>query len=311
MIRYCDVEGCEKRHYGRGFCAVHYQRFRKHGDPMGSAYAPKPACSVDGCEVISYKKGMCNPHYIRNRRHGDPHAMKYQRKPSPDATCTADQCKRPWLARGLCKLHYDRKYGKPHGEPQVRKPCAVDKCDGMSKAYGYCDKHARRLKLYGDPLGTPPEYVPYACGVDGCTAPSYALDLCGSHYWIQTKYGDPLAVPQRNKKKHAERPPMQCVTCGEWFNPGTSHLRKYCSRACRPKRKTNTYAGRETVLRMASRDGWACMLCGGEIDSSYYHPHPLSGSVDHILPTSKGGTDEPDNTQLAHLRCNISKGNRV
>ena len=34
-------------------------------------------------------------------------------------------------------------------------------------------------------------------------------------------------------------------------------------------------------------------------------------SIDHIRPLSKGGTHTWDNVQLAHLKCNIKKGNRV
>lgn len=310
MKRNCEIEGCDRIHFGLGYCSAHYRRFRLYGDPLGSAYQPKPICSVDGCETTSYKKGMCNPHYIRKRRHGDANVVKYDRKPE-DGLCTEPGCEREWLSKGFCKLHYDRKFGKPRSAPKVRKPCGVDGCDGMSKAYGYCDKHSRRLKLYGDPLGTPPERTPYACEIDECTDPTYALDLCRSHYWIASKYGDPRAVPRRSKKKHPVRPDIECATCGVTFSPGTSHLTKYCSRACRPYRRVSTYGGRELVLRIAHRDGWECRLCGVEIDSSYYHPHALSPTVDHIIPVSRGGTDELSNLQVAHFRCNIRKGNRA
>jgi hypothetical protein len=30
----CIIEGCEKRAIGRGWCAAHYQRWRKNGDPL-------------------------------------------------------------------------------------------------------------------------------------------------------------------------------------------------------------------------------------------------------------------------------------
>ncbi|MEL7043064.1 MAG: HNH endonuclease [Pseudomonadota bacterium] len=33
-------------------------------------------------------------------------------------------------------------------------------------------------------------------------------------------------------------------------------------------------------------------------------------TIDHILPVSKGGTDDPGNLQLAHAQCNKVKGNR-
>lgn len=32
--RQCDVEECDRLHYGRGYCKLHYSRWRKWGDPM-------------------------------------------------------------------------------------------------------------------------------------------------------------------------------------------------------------------------------------------------------------------------------------
>jgi hypothetical protein len=33
-VEICTVENCGVRHYGRGFCNRHYQRWRTHGDPL-------------------------------------------------------------------------------------------------------------------------------------------------------------------------------------------------------------------------------------------------------------------------------------
>lgn len=33
-MKQCDIEGCERKHYGRGWCERHYRRWRKHGDPL-------------------------------------------------------------------------------------------------------------------------------------------------------------------------------------------------------------------------------------------------------------------------------------
>lgn len=59
------------------------------------------------------------------------------------------------------------------------------------------------------------------------------------------------------------------------------------------------------------RDGSGCALCGEAIDLSLVYPDPFSRSVDHILPLSRGGAHELQNCQLAHLRCNQSKGARI
>jgi 5-methylcytosine-specific restriction endonuclease McrA len=37
----------------------------------------------------------------------------------------------------------------------------------------------------------------------------------------------------------------------------------------------------------------------------------MGASLDHVVPISKGGTDEPENLKLAHFICNVRKGNKV
>jgi 5-methylcytosine-specific restriction endonuclease McrA len=61
---------------------------------------------------------------------------------------------------------------------------------------------------------------------------------------------------------------------------------------------------------VAERDRWRCGLCGKRVRADKVWPHPLSPSLDHIVPLSRGGTHEPVNVQLAHLVCNTAKGNR-
>jgi 5-methylcytosine-specific restriction endonuclease McrA len=52
--------------------------------------------------------------------------------------------------------------------------------------------------------------------------------------------------------------------------------------------------------RILIRDGYLCQYCGND-----------ATTVDHVIPISKGGTDEPDNLLAACTRCNYSKGNRM
>lgn len=54
-----------------------------------------------------------------------------------------------------------------------------------------------------------------------------------------------------------------------------------------------------------------CMLCGQPIDRGVKFPHPLSGTVDHILPVAKGGRSTMDNLQVAHLICNRMKSDKI
>jgi DNA-binding transcriptional regulator YiaG len=54
------------------------------------------------------------------------------------------------------------------------------------------------------------------------------------------------------------------------------------------------------------RGGRRCGICGKDLELFGLH-------VDHVIPLSAGGLDSPENLQVSHARCNISKGgqNRI
>lgn len=55
-----------------------------------------------------------------------------------------------------------------------------------------------------------------------------------------------------------------------------------------------------------------CALCGKPVDFSLKSPHPLSATVDHIIPVAKGGhPSDIDNLQLAHRCCNRAKSDKL
>jgi hypothetical protein len=64
-------------------------------------------------------------------------------------------------------------------------------------------------------------------------------------------------------------------------------------------------------LMIYVRDSWLCQMpdClhpdGRAIDPAVLWPAPWSVSTDHVLPRSRGGTNQEANKRAAHLRCNI------
>lgn len=55
-----------------------------------------------------------------------------------------------------------------------------------------------------------------------------------------------------------------------------------------------------------------CGICGKRVDFSLKFPDPMSPTIDHIIPVSKGGhPSDIDNLQLAHLICNRMKSDKL
>lgn len=64
-IRKCSVEGCGKKHLAKGYCDLHYDRFRKYGDPLKITrnIFNNGVCSVKGCDGKYRAKNYCGKHY--------------------------------------------------------------------------------------------------------------------------------------------------------------------------------------------------------------------------------------------------------
>lgn len=64
-------------------------------------------CSIDGCGKPLEARGWCAAHYMRWRKYGDPgQAAPLRPKRSPHSTCQVEDCDRKHLARGYCGVHY-------------------------------------------------------------------------------------------------------------------------------------------------------------------------------------------------------------
>ena len=109
-----------------------------------------------------------------------------------------------------------------------------------------------------------------------------------------------------------------CAWCGDVFCSGATSVGtapRYCSRAC-SRRSGRRRRGRFQVpdrVRQAiyERDGWKCQLCGKRVGKKYHPSHERAPTLDHIIPQSVGGSDDPSNLQLAHRICNSIKNATV
>jgi hypothetical protein len=66
-----------------------------------------------------------------------------------------------------------------------------------------------------------------------------------------------------------------------------------------------------TPAALAARDGWVCWLCEGPVDPEAPPGTAAAGTVDHVVPRSRGGDSDPSNLRLAHRRCNGARGHHL
>jgi 5-methylcytosine-specific restriction endonuclease McrA len=84
---------------------------------------------------------------------------------------------------------------------------------------------------------------------------------------------------------------------------GRSHERRYANGG-RQKHKEATEAMLKGEL------GTVCSLCGEPLDFTLARAHFNAATLDHVIPLSRGGTNDIDNLRAAHRSCNEQRGSR-
>lgn len=77
------------------------------------------------------------------------------------------------------------------------------------------------------------------------------------------------------------------------------------------KRQSNAKPSGVYVEQLIERDGYLCYLCQEPIDMKVPRTSKRGATVDHVIPLSRGGSDEMDNLKLAHWICNNKKSNKL
>lgn len=90
------------------------------------------------------------------------------------------------------------------------------------------------------------------------------------------------------------------------------HQRRYGGNVHKSRaRKYGCYYEKVDRLKVFERDHWTCHICGKPIPWGTALCAPLSPTLDHVWPMSKGGPHSYENVKAAHFICNSIKSDSV
>lgn len=251
-------------------------------------------CEVPGCGRPVKTRLMCGRHYQRQQR-GVPLEPTI---PTECRECGERLAPPPYgqVPPEYCSKRCQRRRHYVNGGAAARKTarnaalralisvpcrqCAKEFAPARTTKQIYCsDACARRWRR---------EHETGGCSIAKCDRAVRAKGLCNMHYKAQLRAEGRLTTK----------------------TPWTDERRDAWHRRRALLLEAST--GEPVILaEIAERDAWVCGLCERLVDAELVYPDPMSKSLDHVVPLSKGGSHDPSNAQLAHLRCNVSKGNRV
>lgn len=113
----------------------------------------------------------------------------------------------------------------------------------------------------------------------------------------------------RYKKWVAENAEARRTYMADWLAANPHQGRS--DQARRRARKKATAVGPVDLAALWEEQDGFCALCNEPIDATLAYPDPMSKSVDHIIPLSKGGPHVQENLQWVHLVGNLRKSARM
>jgi 5-methylcytosine-specific restriction endonuclease McrA len=109
--------------------------------------------------------------------------------------------------------------------------------------------------------------------------------------------------------------PESCLWCGSGVSQerGKGRTRRWCSDVCRNNAKAQRRrmlipdASEQARAYVIQRDGGKCQMCGVRCTTKR-DDYKRRLAIDHIVPVSRGGTNDPINLRVTCWDCNSRRG---
>ena len=115
---------------------------------------------------------------------------------------------------------------------------------------------------------------------------------------------------KENRQNYYKNNPEKVKNCVKRWRLNNPEKRKVYANKRRALEQGSYVCPIETA-KIFGQYNWVCGICGKRINKNLKYPNLNRVSLDHIIPLSKQGSHTEANIQLAHLRCNIVKGNKI
>jgi hypothetical protein len=186
-------------------------------------------------------------------------------------------------------------------------------------AQRYCSRQCYFDTIKAGPKAEPERILPTCaiCGqqFDGKASGRYCSRECRLEKGRRDSH-------ERYRQEHTlARPDVTktCEQCGNSFTVNKYADRLFCSDRCshnasKAMARAKAHDVPRVQVRRAAiyeRDHGLCGICGKAVDRSLPPLHPMSFTLDHIIPLTKGGEHSAANVQVAHRVCNSRKGDKV
>jgi hypothetical protein len=276
-------------------------------------------CKICGVEFARYGHGRpqiyCSPKCRNRSYNGVPLTDPL---PRPCIVCGGEftpKQNRTVVCSSQCRSRRDN--GTVLPKPRPCSMCGKEftpKCNKVLQCSNSC-RHKAKAKIHG--------------GVGYRFKGDCVCIWCGKGFEgdVRKKTGKQLTKfcsAECQTERHVSEMPEVTLTCEECGKTATRKggngvTARFCSRFCTQKNacmrrrilKRKAFVETVTPGEIYERDGWVCQICGDAVSPSAAYPSPRSASLDHRTPLSAGGKHSRDNCQLAHLRCNILKHDKI